>query len=559
MSVSTIVIVELLGGISLLLWGVRMVRTGVVRGWGDQLKIFLERQLKSRLRAFGSGVALTAVLGSSTAMVLIVTGLVAGATMAPLTGLVVVLGADVGSALIAAVLASGSGYTALLAPIALLTGYVIFSFSTHFRRRALGRILLGLGMMLFALRLVVGAADPLREATLFHEMIKAIADEPFLAFLIAALLTWLVHSSLAILLMFTSFVLTGSLEAGQALPFILGLNLGAGLPAVTASLDQPATARRLPVANLAARGLVAMVGLLFLPQLRFLAEASGLHGMILLAGAHFAFNLVAAMIFVPLAPLVLATVERMMPDSEQPSDLIGPPRYLNIEAVISPQQALSNASVETLRMAEIVERMLQITIAALRNGRLETLRHLGEAHDLLQTYAASINNYLGSLPDASPADARHAFVIMNCVSNLTHAGDVIKRNLSQRIITKQRIRVAFDVKQDDEIARLTEIIRVSLRLLAPALTATDIETAAELARQKDRFRAAESEIVETYLTVSHSQANSASMSVTVFIDIIHDLHRINSHVASSGYPVVSAAGRLRTSRINDADTSPYAR
>ncbi|WP_294928837.1 Na/Pi cotransporter family protein [uncultured Paracoccus sp.] len=549
MSVSTVVIVELLGGISLLLWGVRMVRTGVVRGWGDQLRIFLERQLRTRLRAFGSGVALTAVLGSSTATVLIVTGLVAGATVTPLTGLIVVLGADVGSALIAAALASGAGHTALLAPLALFAGYAVFTFSTGFRLRALGRVLMGLGMMLFALRLVVGAADPLREAGMFHAVIQALASEPFLAFLIAACLTWLAHSSLAILLMFSSFVLTGSLEAAQAVPFVLGLNFGAGLPAVTASLDQPPAARRVPLANLAARGIVAVAGLVLLPELRALTGATGLHGMALMAGVHLGFNLTVALIFVPLAPLVLRIAERLVPDAEQPADAIGPPRYLNIEAVISPQQALSNASVETLRMAEIVERMLTLSLAALRSGRLENLRQVNESHDLLLTYAGSVNNYLGALPDASPAEARQAFVIMNCVSNLAHAGDVIKRNLSRRITTKARIGAAFDARQDGEIARLTGIIQDSLRLLAPALTAADIETAAELARQKDRFRAAEDEIVKTWLSLSRSGANPAAISVTLFIDIVHDLHRINSHVASSGYPVVSAAGLLRTSRI----------
>ena len=550
MSVSTVVIVELLGGISLLLWGVRMVRTGVVRGWGDRLRIFLERQLRTRLRAFGSGMALTAILGSSTAMVLIVTGLVAGATVTPLTGLVVVLGADVGSALIAAVLASGTGHSALLAPLALFAGYAVFSCSTGFRLRALGRVLLGLGMMLFALRLVVGAADPLREAAMFHAVIRALASEPFLAFLVAACLTWLAHSSLAILLMFSSFVLTGSLDAAQAVPFILGLNLGAGLPAVTGTLDQPPAARRVPVANLAARGIVAVAGLVLLPELRGLVAVSGLHGMALMAAMHLGFNLLVALIFVPLAPLVLRIAGRLVPDAVEPADSIGPPRYLNIEAVIGPRQALSNASVETLRMAEIVERMLTSSLAALRSGRLESLRQVSERHDLLLTYAASVNNYLGALPEAAPAEARQAFVIMNCVSNLAHAGDAIKRNLSRRITTKIRMGLVFDDRQEGEIARLAAIIGDSLRLLAPALTAADVGTAAELARQKDRFRAAEEEIVESWLTLSRSRSNPAEMSVTVFIDIVHDLHRINSHVASSGYPVVSAAGLLKTSRID---------
>lgn len=549
MSVSTVVIIELLGGIALLLWGVRMVRTGVVRGWGDQLRIVLERQLRSRLRAFISGVGLTAVLGSSTAMILIVTGLVAGATVTPLTGLIVVLGADVGSALIAAALASGAGHTALLAPLALFAGYVVFSSSAEFRLRALGRVLLGLGMMLFALRLVVGAADPLREAVMFHAMIQALASEPFLAFLIAACLTWLVHSSLAILLMFSSFVLTGSLEAAQAVPFLLGLNLGAGLPAVTASVGQPPVARRVPLANLAARGIVAVASLLLLPELQFLIGAAGLRGMALMAVIHLGFNLTVALIFVPLAPLVLRIAERLVPDTEQPADTIGPPRYLNIDAVISPQQVLSNASIETLRMAEILERMLKLSVTALRTGRLESLRQVDEAHDLLLTYETSVGNYLGALPDASPADARQAFVIMNCGSNLAHAGDVIKRNLSRRISTKVRIGAAFDDRQSSEIARLSGIIVDSLRLLAPSLTVADVETAAELARQKDRFRAAENEIIESWLTPCRSRPDPAAISVTVFIDIVHDLHRINSHIASSGYPVISAAGLLKSTRV----------
>lgn len=550
MSVSTVVIIELLGGISLLLWGVRMVRTGVVRGWGEQLKIFLERQLHTRLRAFGSGVALTSILGSSTAMVLIVTGLVAAAAMPPVTGLVVVLGADVGSALIAAVLASGAGYTALLAPLALFAGYAVFSFSTDFRLRALGRTLLGLGMMLFALRLVVGATDPLREAEMFHAFIQTLVSEPILAFLIAALLTWLAHSSLATLLMFSSFVLTGSLDAAQALPLILGLNLGAGLPAVTASLDQPPAARRVPIANLGARSVVAMAGLAALPQLQLLAGATDLHGMALMGAIHLAFNLTVAAIFVPLAPLVLRLAERLVPDAEQPTDTIGPPRYLNIDAVISSQQALSNASIETLRMAEIVERMLTLAAAALRGGRLDNLPEVKEAHNLLLTYEASVSNYLGALPDATSEDAQQAFIIMNCGSNLAHAGDVINRNLSRRISTKVRMGAGFDEEQDREITRLMRIVEDSLRLLAPALMTADVETAAELARQKDRFRAAEDEIVQSHLTLSRSRSAPASIAVNTFIDMVHDLHQINSHIASSGYPVVSAAGLLKASRID---------
>lgn len=557
MSVSTIVITELLGGVALLLWGVRMVRTGVVRGWGEQLKLFLDRQLKTRLRAFGSGVFLTTILGSSTAMVLIVTGLVAGGTVMPVTGLVIVLGADVGSALIAAVLASGAGYTALLAPVALCAGYIIFTVSAEFRARALGRVFLGLGMMLFALRMILGAADPLREATMFHALIEALVAEPLLAFLIAALLTWLVHSSLAILLMFSSFVLTGSLDAIEMIPFLLGLNLGAGLPAVTATLDQPPIAKRVPLGNLACRAVVACAGLIFIDEARLLAASSDLSPIGLVAVMHLMFNLVTALIFVPIAGTMLGLAGRLVPEAALATDGLNPPRYLNMDAVISPRQALSNAAVETLRMAEILDRMLQLSLSALRSGRLETNRQVADANDLLGHYMTAVNTYLGTLPadDASAEDSRQAFVVMNCAINLAHAGDVIKQNLLKRITAKVRSGVAFNQNQDAEIEQLAAVIAESLRLLAPALMTADLESAAALARQKDRFREAEDQIIQHHLRLSNSGTNPGSNATTSFIEMIHDLHRINSHVASSGYPVVSAAGLFKESRISGVQPS----
>jgi phosphate:Na+ symporter len=552
MSVGTMVMAELLGGITLLLWGVRMVRTGVIRGWGEQLKLFLERQLHTRLRAFGSGLLLTTILGSSTAMVLIVTGLVAGGTMTPVTGLVIVLGADVGSALIAAVLSSGASHTALLAPVALCAGYAIFSGASGFRGRALGRVLMGLGMMLLALRLIVAASDPLRDAPMFHAMIEALVSEPVVAFVIAAVLTWLVHSSLAILLVLSSFVLTGGLDAVGAIPLILGLNLGAGLPAVTATLDQPPAARRVPLANLTCRAFVAVVGLIFVDATQAMASSSGLSPLALVATLHLGFNLVAAIAFVPVAAFLLRMAERIIPDPDATGDGLSLPRYLNMDVAISPRQALSNAAVETLRMAEILDRMLQLSLSILRTGRLERTAEISETNALLTQYMTLVTGYLGALPaeETSAADAQQAFVVMNCAINLSNAGDAIKLNLSRRITAKVKSGLSFDATQESEIARLSQIIAESLRLLAPALTSADIQTSAALARQKDRFRQAEDRIILESLTIARTGQAAVAGATTAFIEIIHDLHRINSLVASSGYPVVSAAGLLRSSRID---------
>ncbi|MFN3607305.1 MAG: PhoU domain-containing protein, partial [Cypionkella sp.] len=157
--------------------------------------------------------------------------------------------------------------------------------------------------------------------------------------------------------------------------------------------------------------------------------------------------------------------------------------------------------------------------------------------------------------DASAEDSRQAFVVMNCAINLAHAGDVIKQNLLKRITAKVRSGVAFNQNQDAEIEQLAAVIAESLRLLAPALMTADLESAAALARQKDRFREAEDQIIQHHLRLSNSGTNPGSNATTSFIEMIHDLHRINSHVASSGYPVVSAAGLFKESRISGVQPS----
>jgi phosphate:Na+ symporter len=235
----TLVIVNLLGGIALLLWGVRMVRTGVLRAWGDSLKHFIEVRLSNRPSAFAAGASATAILGSGTATTLIVAGIAASGAIGTSLGLAVLLGADVGSAVVSALFASGSSLALWASPILIFAGYVTFSVSREFRPHNMGRIMIGVGLMLMSLKLISSATMPLRDASLFHQVLTAIGHEPLLAFFAGALMAWGFHSTLAVILLVASFVANGSLELAGAIAFILGLNLGGGLPAITSTLALP--------------------------------------------------------------------------------------------------------------------------------------------------------------------------------------------------------------------------------------------------------------------------------------------------------------------------------
>jgi phosphate:Na+ symporter len=217
MSPGTMVIVNLLGGVALLLWGVRMVRTGVLRAWGDALKRFIEHNLSNRLAAFASGAVATLMLQSGTATALIITGLASSGVIGAATGIAVLLGADLGSAVVSGIFAIAGPLVTGLSSVLLFAGFVLFSTTTDFRPRNAGRIAMGLGLMLLALNLVVTASEPLREATLFHSVLAALGRDPLLALTVGALATWMSHSTLALILLITSFLASGSLEVGAAL------------------------------------------------------------------------------------------------------------------------------------------------------------------------------------------------------------------------------------------------------------------------------------------------------------------------------------------------------
>lgn len=551
MTAGTTVIIELLGGVAMLLWGVRMVRTGIMRGWGDRLKQFIQHRLGNNISAFAAGGMATAALGSATAMALIVAGLAASGAIGTSIGLAVLLGADVGSALVSAAFASSSSYALWGSPLLLFAGYVTFSASSEFRPHNFGRILIGFGLMLMSLKLIVGATVPLREASLFHEALTAIGQEPILAFLTGAVLAWLCHSTLAVILLVASFLANGSLDVTGALSFILGVNCGGGLPAVSATLQLPPEARRLPLANLFCRGTVSVVLLAFVSRIAPYVTALPF-GLIEQAVIfHTGFNLLAALVYLPFTRQVSQLMKRIVPDQKQAPDNLSQPRYLDQMALATPSVALSNAALETVRMSELLDRMFDTAIVALRSGSLETLKELKTLDEKLNRYQSSVHGYLSDLTQSEleKNDTKRALEIMLYASNLEHAGDVIHLNLADRIKAKAKQSIGFSVQQHASLDDLCLIISHSLRLATGVLTSNDIDGAKRLIEQKNAFRSLENRIIDEHFRDSGKARGASLRKSALFVDLIRDLHRINSHIVSAAYPIIEAAGLLRDSRI----------
>lgn len=551
MNPGTAVILNLLGGVALLLWGMRMVRTGVMRAWGEKLKFFIEHRLGSRISAFIAGVLATLIVGSGTATSIIVTNIATTSNLPIALGLAVLLGADVGSAAFSSVVASGTSLALWTSPIFLFVGYVLFQWSKEFRPHNVGRILIGLGLMLLSLRLVSQATTPISSSSLFHDVLGAVGHEPVLAFVVGAALAWSFHSTLAAILLIGSLITNGSLEMAGAIGFMLGINCGGGMPAMVASLGLPAISRRLPLANLLCRMIIAILLLAFASRFLPLLTALPYSALPVVLGLHVAFNFLVALVFLPITSLMGDLAKKIIPDEQAAADNLSAPRYLDATALSSPAIALANATMETMRMSEVLDHMFSTALKAMANDSIETLKTLKDLDLRLNSYQIAVQSYVNDISQGTldPQQARRALEISLYVSNLEHAGDVIQLNLSDRIKAKVKEGLKFSLEEKASLDDLCLIIHQNLRLATAVHSSGDVDGAKRLISQKDAFRQLEHNVIADHFKSGAGSKAAALRRSALFIDIIRDLHRINSHIVSAGYPIVDAAGLLRKTRL----------
>jgi phosphate:Na+ symporter len=375
---ATVTLLDLAGDVGLLLWGTHMVTTGVLRGYGTDFRRWLGRSLSRRMNAFLVGLALTAVLQSSTATGLMATSFAASDVIDLASGLTVMLGANVGTTLIVQVLSFDIG---IVAPILILAGVVLFRRATEGHIKNLGRIGIGLGLMLLALNLIVQTMTPFQQAPVLVSLMEALANQPILALLLAALLSWACHSSVAVMLFILSLVKSGVLASTPALALVLGANLGATVPALLEAGSTPA--QRLPFGNLLVGAVGCIVALPILPIISTCLARIEPAPARIVVNFHTAFNLALAALFVLPVDSLAKWLMRLLPDHAPPADA-GAPQYLDEAALRTASVALVNAARETLRMADLVQDMLKRALLVFRDDDKKLAAEISRTDPILK-------------------------------------------------------------------------------------------------------------------------------------------------------------------------------
>ncbi len=539
-------LLDLAGSVALLLWGLHMVQTGIQRGFGPDLRRWLGSALRNRLGAFAAGLGVTGVLQSSTATGLMVAGFAADGAVALVPALAVMLGANVGTTLIVQVL---SFDVASVAPALILLGVVAFRRGTAARTRDLGRVGIGLGLMLMALHQLVGLLTPYEDVPSMRLVLGALTTEPALDVLVAAGLTWAAHSSVATVLLVMSFAAKGAVPPDADFALVLGANLGTAINPVLEGVggDDP-VARRLPVGNLLNRAVGCALGLILLDRIGRWMVVVDPDPACAVADFHTGFNLILALVFLPLLGPYAALLRLLLPArvvADEPSR----PRYLDQTALETPPIALAAAAREALRMADALEAMLSGAAEAFNSSDRRRIGEVRRLDDVLDRLNTAIRTYLTALDveALSEADHRRLSQILVFTTNLEAAGDVVDRDLMAYAAKRLKRGQPLAPAERQEVRRLLARLVATVRAAAAVFMTEDARAARQLAAEKEAFRELEAGATRAHFTrLRDGQGEAAPID----LDMLRELKRVNGHlVAAAVYPVLEDQGELLSSRL----------
>lgn len=542
-------LIDLAGFIALLLWGVHMVQTGVQRAFGANLRAALGRALRNRLGAFLAGLCTTAILQSSTATSLMIAGFAASDLVELAPALAVTLGANVGTTLIVQLL---SFNVAAIAPVLILIGVLMFRRDTSPRARDIGRVFTGLGLMLLALHQLLELMTSYEDTPSLRLLLGTVSTSPILDVLLAAGLTWAMHSSVAVVLLIMSLASQAAVPPFAAFALVLGANLGTAINPVLEGPtgDDPAT-KRLAVGNLLTRVIGVGFALAFIEPISRQIVALVPGSARAVADFHSLFNLVVAAIFLPFLTPFAYLLEKALPKRVNPADP-SQPIYLDAAAKETPIVALAAAGREALRVADVLGAMLAGVHAALASDDRRKIIETRRRDIILDRLNSAIKTYLTSLDpeELNELDLRRLNEILCFTMSLEQAGDVIDRNLLPHAAKRLKRGLVFTKDEQADLIEMIERLQSNLQAASALFMTEDARIARTLAEEKVAFREAELQATLAHFERLRNGQLDAVQASALHLDLLRDMKLVNSHiVAAAAYPVLEREGELLPSRI----------
>ena len=560
------VLLNLLAGIALLVWGTHIVRASILRLYGGDLRRVLRQSVSSRFAAFAAGLSVTSLIQSSTATALIVAAFVGQGLIATAPALAVMLGADVGTSLMVLVFSFDLSW---LSPLLIFAGVLLYLTRENAKAGRFGHILIGLGLIIMALQLIglglvimalqliVLAAKPLTQAAGVQVIFGSLTGDVLLDMLVGALFSILAYSSLAVVLLTAALAASKVIGIHVAMALVLGANLGSGVLAMLNTLRSAPEARRVTLGNFLFKfiGCLAIAPLLAYIE-PLLASLDPVESR-MVVHFHLLFNVTIAIAFLFFTEQIALLAERLMPakpDADDPAK----PRYLDPSALTTPALAIGCAAREALRIGDVIEQMLTGMLTVLKTNDRVLAERLRKMDDIVDELYTAIKLYLTQISREALEDkeGRRWTDIVSFTINMEQVGDIIERvitDVEEKKIEKGR---SFSAAGMQEICDLHGRLVANLRLGMSVFLHGDLSSAQQLLAEKVMFRDLERAYAGSHIERLTSNTAQSIETSSLHLDLISDLKRINSHICSIAYPILEQAGVLAKTRLKQPDPVP---
>jgi phosphate:Na+ symporter len=543
-------LLNLLAAIALLVWATQIVRTEVLRVFGERLRDWLSHSMAHRPTAILAGMGVTGLVQSSTATCMIVASFVGKGLVPTAAALSVMLGADIGSAVMVAVFSFDLSW---LSPLLIFVGVVLTTSRDRSTAGRLGRVAIGLGLITLALHLIVESTKPLTASPAVRALLVGMPNEVLTHLLVGAVLAVLSYSSLAVVLLTATLASQGMLPASAALGLVLGANVGSGILAVLTTARAGVATRRLPVGNLGFKLATCVIALpLMSPVHVWLQELlPTVHAQVV--AFHLGFNVLMALVFSAFTGPMARTLERHLVDAAPPP---GQTRLQHLDplALATPSLAISCAAREALHQADVVETMLRGVLPVLRDNDVVLAEQLRAMDDTVDDLYTAIKLYLTQISRQalSERESRRWTEVVSFTINMEQIGDIIERVLQDIEDKKIRKNRRFSDAGMAEICHLHERLLSNLRLGMSVFLDGHVRDARRLLEEKAQFRELEHSYAATHLARLQDNTAQSIETSSLHLDLISDLKRINSHICGLAYPILETAGALTPTRLRDS-------
>ncbi|MBI3018047.1 MAG: Na/Pi cotransporter family protein [Deltaproteobacteria bacterium] len=526
--------ITLFGGICLLIYGLHITRENLQKIAGDRLRNILSKLTENRLFTFLTGFFMTLILQSSSAAIAMVVGFASSALLTLTQAMIIILGADVGTTITVQLLAFHvADYSLLL----VIIGFLLFSF-LGIKKQAYGLFVMGIGFIFLGMWQMGEAGQSFKDSQILLLSLQLLKDYAFVSFLISAVLTALLQSSAASLGIILSFAHAGILPLAQALPLIIGANIGGCALPLLVSLKLGDRGKQVAFAHIFLKAFGAILIFPFLGSFETLVSWTATSESRQIANAHFLFNGALALLFIPLTHFGASFIQKLFPLKPEPEAFR--PKYLDSHVLSTPSFAFGQASREVIRMAGIVQEMLEKSMVVFRKNDLMVLADIEKLEERNDILYREIKKYLLQLSQQtlSPEQASQQSDLIILTCDLENIGDAIVKSILPLARIKIVKKLFFSEEGFKEIRSFHDQVVQNFQLTISAFTNQNSELYKKVLENKEHLLHVELHLRENHLIRLRHGVKEAFDTSSLHIEILSHFGKINSFISNIAYQIL---------------------